>query len=354
MSRSVSSLDTPDHLKRAMLMAIMAASLVASGAAWWILEAAGKSSGALRATFALNLLFHPVFFVITWRRLAPLRVVELACVLFAAGLCWACMAARLYWPAVGGEMDLAALCLWIPVIYVFTFTVAGHRASLKVSLAVYALFALTVLPYIVMHAREASANLTVQLLMVSAILIAALNYFSSYQRRLQLAQMDMDELARLANTDALTGLANRRRMNEAIEAELLRYARYGHGFSVILIDIDHFKAVNDRHGHHTGDEVLRALALHAKEALRDVDMLGRWGGEEFLLILPETGPAQALGKAGELCVHVAAMPLAGHAITISCGATSVIKGDSAGALLQRADEALYAAKRGGRNRAQGR
>jgi diguanylate cyclase (GGDEF)-like protein len=342
-----------DHLKRGLLMAIMALSLVSSGAGWWILEAAGRSSLALRATFALNLLFHPVFFVITWRRLLPLRVVEMACVLFAAGLCWACMAARLYWPAVGGEIDLAALCLWIPVIYVFTFTVAGHRSSLKISLAIYAVFALTVLPYVALHLREASGNLTLQLLVVSAILVAALYFFSSYQHRFQLAQLDLDQLARLANTDALTGLANRRRMSEAIEAELLRFARYGHAFSVILIDIDHFKAVNDRHGHRTGDEVLVALAAHAQQALRDVDMLGRWGGEEFLIILPETAQAQALGKAADLCVHVAGQPLAGHAVTISCGAASVRAGDNAGALLQRADEALYAAKRGGRNQARG-
>lgn len=343
-----------DHLKRGLLMAIMALSLVSAGAGWWILEAAGKSSMALRATFALNLLFHPTFFVITWKRLVPLRVVEMACVLFAASLCWACMAVRLYWPEVGGEIDLAPLCLWIPVIYVFTFTVAGHKSSLKISLAIYAVFALTVLPYVALHLREPSGNLTVQLLMVSGILIAALYFFSSYQHRFQLAQLDLDQLARLANTDALTSLANRRRMSEAIEAELLRYARYGHGFSVILIDIDHFKAINDRHGHRTGDQVLIALASHAQQALRDVDMLGRWGGEEFLVILPETGHAQALGKAGDLCVHVAGRPLAGHAITVSCGAASVKTGDSADTLLQRADEALYAAKRGGRNRAEGR
>lgn len=345
---------TNDELKRGMLMAILALSLVASSTGWWILEAAGQSSFALRGVFALNLLFHPTFFVITWKRLAPLRVVEMACVLFAAGLCWGCMLLRLYWPAIGGAIDIGPLYLWIPVIYVFTFTLAGHKSSLRISLFIYAVFAVTALPYILLHLHDPLGNFTVQLLMVSGILIAALYFFSGYQHRFQLAQLNMDELARLANTDALTRLANRRRMNEAIAAELLRYARYGHVFSVILIDIDHFKAVNDRHGHKTGDEALVALANHAQQALRDVDTLGRWGGEEFLVILPETGYEQALHKAADLCTHIAARPLLpGQTLTISCGATSVKTGDNAESLLHRADEALYAAKRGGRNRAEG-
>jgi diguanylate cyclase len=335
-------------------MTIMALSWVSSVSAWALFEWRGASSPVLRGVFGLNVLFHPVFAVIVWKRLLPLRVVDMACLLFAAGLCALCMALRLYSPTHGAAIDLQALYLWIPVIHVFVFTLAGHRSSLRISLAILALFAAISLPYLARGVDQPFANFTIQLHMVSAVLIAALYFFSSYQHRFQLAQLTVDQLARLANTDALTQLANRRRMGEAIEAELLRFARYGHAFSVILIDIDHFKAVNDRFGHGVGDQTLVALAARTMDVLRDVDTLGRWGGEEFVVILPETRFDETLHKAAALCAHVAAQPLVGeHAVTISCGVTSVAAGDTADTLLQRADVALYAAKRGGRNRAEG-
>ena len=344
----------PDYLKRRVLMAILALSLVSSAAAWAIMESVGQSSTVLRVIFAMNLVFHPVFFVITWMRLLPLRFVEFGCLLFAAGVCSACMALRLYWPAIGASIDLEPLYLWIPVIYVFAFTVAGHKLSLKISLVIYALFAAIGLPYIVFGFDQPHGNFTVQLMLVSIVLIAALYFFSSYQHRFQIAQLTVDQLARLANTDTLTQLANRRRMGEAIASELVRFARYGNAFSVIMVDIDHFKSVNDRFGHGVGDQVLVALAARSQEVLRDADTLGRWGGEEFVVILPETRFEQALRKADELCAHVAALPLMGeHAITISCGVTCVAMGDNAATLLNRADKALYAAKNGGRNRVEG-
>jgi diguanylate cyclase (GGDEF)-like protein len=344
-----------DHLKRTVLMCILALSWVSSAMAWALLESLGQSSLALRIVFGMNIVFHPIFFVITWKKLLPLRMVDVACLLFAAVLCAACMVLRLYSPAYGASIDIEPLYLWIPVIYVFVFTVSGHKASLKLSLAIFALFVAISLPYLAQSPVQPHANFTVQLHMVSAILIAALYFFSSYQHRFQIAQLTADELARLANTDELTQLANRRRMREVIATDLLRFGRYASTFSVILIDMDHFKAVNDRFGHSVGDQTLVALAVRAKDVLRDVDMLGRWGGEEFIVVLPETGYPQALQKAAALCSHVAATPLVGeHFASISCGVTTVCAGDTADTLLQRADMALYAAKHGGRNRAEGR
>jgi len=338
-----------------MLMIILALSWVGSGAGCAQMEWAGKSSPVLRVVFGLNLVFHPVMYLVAWKRLLPLRHVEIACLLFAAGLCAACMALRLYSPAYGASIDIQPLYLWIPVIYVFAFTLWGHKPSLTVSLVILALFVLISLPYLVLHADQPNGNFTVQLHVVSAVLIAALYFFSSYQHRFQIAQLTVDELARLASTDELTKLANRRRMIEAIEFELLRFARYGHAFSIILIDIDHFKAVNDRFGHGVGDKTLVALAARITETLRDVDTLGRWGGEEFVVVLPETPFEQTVDKATALCAHVATAPLVDdHTVTISCGVTSVAPGDKLDTLLQRADVALYAAKHGGRNGARGR
>jgi diguanylate cyclase len=310
MSAPASAHPPAGHLKRRVLMAILALSWLSSGAAWALME--------------------------------------------ARGLCAACMALRLYSPTYGASIDLQPLYLWIPVIHVFVFTLAGHRSSLKLSLAILALFVAISLPYLVEDVQQPYGNFTIQLHVVSAVLVAALYFFSSYQQRFQIAQLTADQLARLANTDELTQLANRRRVAEAIESELLRFTRYGHSFSIILIDVDHFKAVNDRFGHSGGDKTLVALAARITDVLRHVDTLGRWGGEEFVVVLPETPFGETLHKATALCGHVAARPLVGdHAVTISCGVTSVAAGDTADTLLQRADSALYAAKRHGRNRAEG-
>lgn len=340
-------------LKRVVMMIILALSWVSSATAWALLESRGESSPVLRGVFGLNLVFHPLMFVITWKRLLPQRAVDLSCLLFAAGLCAACMGLRLYSPH-GASIDLQPLYLWIPVIYVFVFTLVGHKSSLALALSILALFVTISLPYLVSRPDAPHVNFTIQLHTVSAVLIAALHFFSSYQHRFQVAQLTADELARLANTDELTQIANRRHAAEAIRAELLRFARYGHAFSIVLIDIDHFKAINDRDGHGVGDQTLVALAARTQEVLRDVDTLGRWGGEEFIVILPETGYAESLRKAAALCRHVAARPLVGErVVTVSCGVTSVAAGDTVEALLRRADVALYAAKSLGRDRAEG-
>ena len=102
-----------DHLKRFVLMAILARSWLGSGGAWVLMESLGQSSPVLRGVFGLNLVFHPVMFVIVWRRLLPPRIVDMACLLFAAGLCAACMALRLYSPTWGASIDLQPLYLWI-------------------------------------------------------------------------------------------------------------------------------------------------------------------------------------------------------------------------------------------------
>ena len=262
-----------DRIKPLVLMIIMAMGWLSSATAWTLMEMRGLGSPTLAAVFGLNVVFHPLMIIVVWRKLLPQRVIDLICVLFAAILCAACMVLRLYLPQWGANLDLQALYLWIPVIYVFAFTLAGHQSSLRISLAIYAMFVLISLPYIAHHALGENGNFTIQLHTVSAVLIAALYFFSSYQHRFQIAQLTVDQLARLANTDELTQLANRRRIGEAIAAELLRFARYGHPFSLILIDIDHFKAINDRHGHAEGDRTLIALAARAGEVLRDVDML---------------------------------------------------------------------------------
>lgn len=342
-----------EQSKRIALMVILLLSWIGTAIAWLLMERRGVSSPALRDVFAANIVFHPAMFVIIRKRLLPQRFVDLGCLLFGAGICAGCMALGLYFPVYGAAIDLKPLYLWIPVIYVFAFTLTGHKTSLAISLAMLALFALISLPYLLHHATQPNGNFTIQMLLVSAVLIVALTFLSSYQRRLQVTQLTVDELAHLANTDELTQLPNRRLLAERVESELVRFARYGRAFTVILFDLDHFKAVNDRFGHHVGDQVLVALVARVQESLREVDTLGRWGGEEFIVILPEVGLDDGLRKARALCASVAARALFGdQVVTISGGVADVRPGDTADSLFHRADAALYAAKRRGRNRAQ--
>jgi len=151
-------------------------------------------------------------------------------------------------------------------------------------------------------------------------------------------------------TDRLTGLSNRRRLEEALQTEVLRARRYGKPFSVILLDIDHFKEINDQFGHQTGDNVLVAIAGLLTRTARETDVVGRFGGEEFLLVCPETRIKVVAALAERLRAEFMAtdFPLAGR-VTSSFGVAEFLQGDSVESLVERADQALYRAKGGGRN-----
>lgn len=163
------------------------------------------------------------------------------------------------------------------------------------------------------------------------------------------------ELTRLATTDFLTGVWNRRRFMELGEAEVARVRRSGRSFGMAMMDVDHFKSVNDTHGHDAGDNVLRALAEACVDRLRNVDIVGRMGGEEFALILPETDPQGAMLTVERLREYLGglAIPIDSGTlnVTVSIGVTTVRDpSDTIEGALKRADEALYKAKGSGRNR----
>lgn len=165
----------------------------------------------------------------------------------------------------------------------------------------------------------------------------------------------IEELRVAAATDTLTGIANRRRIDEAVRAELLRCERFGHAMSVLLVDIDRFKCINDAWGHAAGDETLRGLSARMGGILREVDMIGRWGGDELLVVLPETRLDGALTVAEALRRAAGGWALErepGRWIraTVSIGVAAWRPGDDAAQLVQRADAAMYRAKREGRDR----
>ncbi|MGO9901881.1 MAG: diguanylate cyclase [Solirubrobacteraceae bacterium] len=164
-----------------------------------------------------------------------------------------------------------------------------------------------------------------------------------------------DELATLATTDALTGLPNHRALVSAIDHELERAHRTGHNFAIAFLDVDHFKALNDTLGHRAGDNALRELGQVLRATLRSVDVVGRWGGEEFIALLPEIDPDQALTAAERLRATVAQhrFSAAGEAhLTCSIGVASRPQdGIDRDSLLTAADQAMYVGKQLGRNQA---
>jgi len=153
-----------------------------------------------------------------------------------------------------------------------------------------------------------------------------------------------------ASTDALTGAMNRRRIEERGRFELMRSDRYGNKLSLIMIDLDHFKAVNDAHGHRAGDLVLKGFCEIARGLLRSIDILGRWGGEEFVALLPETSIAGAEIVAERMRAVLEVFRFEnGIRITASLGVASHREDEEFSSLQGRADACLYQAKLGGRN-----
>ncbi len=180
--------------------------------------------------------------------------------------------------------------------------------------------------------------------------VMALIELRASQRELRARGAALEQLAR---RDELTGLGNRRELTETLERELAHHTRYGGDLSVALIDVDHFKVVNDRFGHLAGDEVLRRIGHELAQERRRVDVVGRYGGEEFLIVLPQTslqGAHVALEALRERIARLDVSDIA-HPVTVSCGIAAAGDGlRTLQALVGAADRALYAAKAGGRNR----
>ncbi|EKG40126.1 sensor domain-containing diguanylate cyclase [Pseudomonas syringae] len=159
------------------------------------------------------------------------------------------------------------------------------------------------------------------------------------------------KLLEIAHSDPLTGLDNRRSAEHTLERQIPAVSMSGKPFSLIICDIDHFKAVNDRYGHPAGDSVITSVAAILKQRIRLLDVAARWGGEEFLILVPDSSLKQAAELAERIrkSVESLVIPETGS-VTISLGVAELSAGESAASLIQRADKALYQAKRLGRNR----
>ncbi len=260
----------------------------------------------------------------------------------------------LYLTASGGESNTGPL--WFYVFPPLGFYILGLKRGLMLSIgsivAVFIIFYFPELPFV---SAEYNPDFKIRFLSTLSFVTACAYVLDDSRRTARDELIDMAILfEHAARTDELTGLSNRRDMKEQLDKEFYRHQRHNSYFSVILMDIDHFKDVNDTHGHDAGDAVLTEFAALVKELSRKIDVISRWGGEEFLMLLPDTSLVQALAMAERLRSAVEAhsfnYKIKTIPVTISVGVCSISQNSDINSLLKQTDIHLYEAKIKGRNR----
>jgi|HubBroStandDraft_6_1064221.scaffolds.fasta_scaffold82920_2 diguanylate cyclase (GGDEF)-like protein len=240
------------------------------------------------------------------------------------------------------------------VIALEIFRQAADRIFLKIFaflMAGYAIFALNRVYFLLVLGHPPSAQQRAVLQTVSVLLSVTFVFLIGLSFLLMLCSDLLTLVKDESERDLLCGVLNRRGIEQKLDNELKRAGRVGQHLAVALIDIDHFKAINDHAGHAAGDSALRDVVAAISRRLRPHDLLGRFGGDEFLLILPHTSSSEAFAVSSRIEQSVRELSIPGEAIplTISIGLTQAAAGEIAGPLLARADKALYTAKNAGRN-----
>ena len=237
----------------------------------------------------------------------------------------------------------------------------SRREFLVVSLWFFTLYGLLYLSLLVYKPQVLTGALdliqTAAFVLVMAQIAIIGGFISSLRQKLrernQELKQAMARIQELVDVDALTGVYNRRRLFEVISEESNRYSRSPGSFSVCLLDVDYFKDVNDTYGHQAGDAILKGIAQCASKSMREIDCFGRYGGEEFLLVLPQTPIHGASIKAERVRRCIESLRFddirPDLKITVSIGVAEFLPGEDTDATLARADQALYEAKHRGRN-----
>lgn len=320
----------------------------------------------LRAVLILTVVFGTSFSLLNfYRGMTLLAAVELAVALLSLALMVILPRSRyperwgLFYLVVFFSMLVLALTtpglsstvfVWILVIPLIAHFLHGRHIGLMLSL-VFLTMAWVVY---VMHFHNADMTLVefvgVGNIVACSLVLTGLTYAYEYAR-----EQAEQQLRELAATDALTGLPNRKRLREVLEHVAEQSRRLGTGFSVLGMDLDHFKSINDRYGHDAGDQVLRQLADILNGRLRSIDTPARWGGEEFFVLLPGTDAPGARHIAETIRAELARTPVTigseAIPVTISIGIAEFPRdGEAVGELMVCADRRLYAAKDAGRNR----
>jgi diguanylate cyclase len=345
--------------QRRQIQAIIAASYLIDALILLAYARAGSIPIAIVPAYAATGLLSVMFYLLlsetgfTERFEDHYFVVPQLCVSAAIMLAFAFLA-----PEVGGMF----LCLLFLVFNFGSLRSTPRQSAIvwtAATLGVAALLLLTDKPIGLPHGNELERFATMLMFTLTIGRCMFLGLFSSSMRqslyqsgeRLKEAYRRIEELAEL---DELTGSFNRRCIMRLLDEEIVRSARLDTPCSIALIDLDHFKRINDVYGHPTGDEVLRTFAITVFANIRAVDRFGRYGGEEFLLVLPDTSPESAAQTLDRLRTIIAELDWSafspGMRVTMSGGVATLRTDESSDTFLARADGALYAAKAQGRNR----
>ena len=276
--------------------------------------------------------------------------------------------------SLGGFANGSVVMIWafFTPLAAMLFADAAHAAKWLIAFLALAIFS----GFIDGSVRDlappmgAAANITFFVLNMGfgcASVFVVLNYFvkqreeslqqvvtahNELERANKMLRQNENRIRELMLTDPLTGLGNRRHLDERLQVEVSRAQRYGNSLCVIITDLDHFKGINDTYGHSVGDHVLKIFAQHLQEAVRTTDFVARFGGEEFILVLPETALQGAMQLAERIRATLEKKDFSGiqRSITASFGITDVKVGDTMEEVFLRADRALYCSKENGRNR----
>jgi diguanylate cyclase (GGDEF)-like protein len=247
-------------------------------------------------------------------------------------------------------IDFGAFELWIPALYIASFLILRSRPALRYSLSYFACILLIGLVYLV-YSWQRSVNwhnilhLT-QIYASNLVYIAMLFLISVLKDRYGDALVRFEQMHLLAMMDDLTGIYNRRKLNDLLKFFMRDFHEHGRPFSIIMLDVDGLKVINDTYGHAAGDYVLRRVAEILRRNVRDTDQVGRWGGDEFFACYPDTSAEQVRRLARRLAAAVCRASFEGIGqVSLSLGTASVRSADSIESLWKRADRALYLAKR---------
>jgi diguanylate cyclase len=235
----------------------------------------------------------------------------------------------------GGAAGLS----WLSVVLALFFFAYAERIATRLGLGYVALYLLATLVYFHSGIAYPQFNVMLQFFLANGVLLGLLWLISQFRNSYQ-------TMYEIAHTDALTGIMNRRSMQDQLEQQTSQQR----GFGILLIDIDHFKRINDSHGHAIGDQVLRELALLLEGQTRSQEIVSRWGGEEFLVLSNGLNPEVAEQVAFRLLEAIRGSRLAGLNVTISIGVAWREDAEPLESVVARADTALYAAKANGRDR----
>lgn len=319
-------------------------------------ETIGSSNTFTRGILIVVIIFEGLAIVLIRHRRFIRLTEELTYILFSAALA-STLWFSLYADATSVLLrsSLLSYYMWVPAVYVLIFFLYSGRGALIRSSGLFLLLLFISMPYILASTKSTNLfegfNTLAHHFVSTAAIITLLYFFTRVRERLAAAQATVTKVTELSETDALTGVPNRRRVCHVLDLEMDRSRRYGGPLSVILFDIDDFKKVNDSLGHDAGDAVLIEFARIIDQCRRTSDLLGRWGGEEFVFIAPATdeeGAAQ-LGERLRTAVEQHYFAPVGK-ITASFGAAVFRDEDDMDALIKRADANLYEAKRRGKNR----